>query len=150
MLTTSTSIKSVSSELPLAAVAATEVRRLRSVRAELVHRRAEIDRELKAVDGLIATYVAYKPGLADGDRNKGRARNLGLTLTRILAERPAQWLGIPDLRAAVRDSLPGIEPTDTSLRNALYHLVRTERIESRQTDSGIQYRLISDLKKHSA
>ena len=143
MLTTSAPIKTLHSDLPLAALAATEVRRLRSVRAELLHRRAEIDREMKAVDSLIATYVAYKPGLADGDPRKGRALNLGLTLTQVLAEQPDKWLGISDLGATVGRILPGIEPTDTRLRNALYHLVKTQRVTSRQTDSGIQYHIIS-------
>lgn len=118
--------------------------RLRAVRLELQQRRAEIDRELRAVENLIATYVSYQPALAvSGDIKPGRARNLGSTLLAALAEQPGTWLGLADLASAASARLPGIQLTEPRLRNALYHLVKTEQAQSRHTDAGIQYAVIS-------
>jgi hypothetical protein len=141
MNSTKITFRMKASDLPLASLASSEVRRLRTVRVELEQRRTEIDRELKAVDTLIATYVSYQPELDDGaSLRHGRARNLGATLAKILTERSDEWLALNDLAASAGRLLPGIDMTDTRLRNALYHLVKTGRIESTQTDSGIQYR----------
>ena len=143
MLSSQSAIRVDRSDLPLAAVASAEVRSLRSVRDELLRRRSEIDRELKTVDGLIATYVAYRPALAGPSDRKGRSVNLGATLSKILATHPGRWFGLIELSAEAVHLLPGTELTETRLRNALYHLVKTQRVESKQADSGIQYRLIS-------
>ena len=143
MLSGRSAIRVDRSDLPLAAAASGEVRNLRSVRDELLRRRSEIDRELKTVDGLIATYIAYRPALAGPSDRKGRAMNLGAKLSKILAAHPGRWVGLAELSAEASHLLPGIELTENRLRNALYHLVKTQRVESKQADSGIQYRLLS-------
>ena len=143
MLSSRSAIRVNRSDLPLAAVASFEVRSLRTFREELLRRRSEIDRELKTVDGLIATYVAYQPSLAGPSDRKGRALNLGATLSKILGASPGRWFGLAELSAEAAHLLPGIELTETRLRNALYHLVKTLRVESSVTDRGIQYRQIS-------
>ena len=143
MSLSTTTVQGRRSDLPLAAVASTEVARLRAVRDDLMHRRAAVDRELKTVNDLIATYVSFQPALGLGGAQHGRARRLGATLAEVLAGHPDEWLDLETLRREALLRLPGIELNTVRLRNALYHLVKTDRAGSHQTDNGIQYACLS-------
>jgi proteasome lid subunit RPN8/RPN11 len=127
--------------LPLLANAADEVARLRQIRRDLLEQREAIDRELDAVAQLLKTYVSYDPSLrAADDFRRPRARRLGETVSQILKSHPNEWFFLSDLDRAIAEKLPGVQPRDVSLRNALYHLTKTrETITSRDTDQGIQY-----------
>jgi hypothetical protein len=127
--------------LPLRANAADEVARLRMIRADLLEQRKAIDRELEAVGQLLKTYVSYDPSLRTADDvRRPRARRIGETLSQILKDHPNEWLPLSALERAVAEKLPGVQPRDVSLRNALYHLTKTRgQINSRDTDQGIQY-----------
>ena len=127
--------------LPLRANAADEVARLRLIRRDLLEQREAIDRELDAVAQLLKTYVSYDPSLrAADDFRRPRARRLGETLSQILKNHPNEWFSLSDLERAIAEKLPGVQPRDVSLRNALYHLTKTrETITSRDTHQGIQY-----------
>ena len=129
------------SVLPLRAVARSEVSRLRAFRVDLKSRRDAIDRELATVDQLLKTYVSYDPSLRSADDvRRPRAHRLGETLSHILQDRSNEWLSLAELARVVADKLPGVKPRDASLRNALYHLVKTRyQISSRDSDQGIQY-----------
>ena len=128
------------SELPLRSVAAGEVKRLRAMRSQLRGQRDAIDRELSAIDDLLKTLVSYDPSLRSvDDIRRPRARRLGVTLAEILTDHPNQWFTMADLAGLVAEQMP-VTVSETSLRNALYHLVKTrDKIVSRDGDQGIQY-----------
>jgi hypothetical protein len=124
----------------LRSVAAEEVARLRAMRSDLQAQRNTIDHELGTIEQLLKTLVSFDPSLrSPEDIHRPRARRLGLTLQQILEAKPNEWFSINDLEQLLAERLP-VQVNETSLRNALYHLVKTrDQIESRETDQGIQY-----------
>jgi hypothetical protein len=140
-VSTDQSYRPAKSVLPLRANAADEVARLRTIQSDLLEQRAAIDCELEAVGQLLKTYISYDPSLRTADDlRRPRARRIGETLSQILKEHPNEWLPLSDLEHALATKLPGVQPRDVSLRNAMYHLTKTRpAIISRDSDQGIQY-----------
>ena len=135
------------SEVRLRPQAAVEVKRLRSLRERLFSQRLELDLELKAVNDLLAVYLAFEPSLGRPEdlrtSGSGRHRNLGARLRAILEDAAGSWLALSELHDSIGSPAPGLEPpTLKDVRNALYHLrKRDSLVESQHADSGLQYRV---------
>ena len=135
--------------LRLGKVAATEVERLRGLRRELLVAQAEIARELKTISDLITIYTSFDPSLARPEDNRSGAsrRRLGATLRGLLEAHRDEWMTLSELVDGFNSTMRGIEaPDPKALRNALYHLRKTEQsIQSRTSEGGLEYRFVSPI-----
>jgi hypothetical protein len=128
------------SETPLRSIAKTEYAKLERREAALMHDRNEIDLELAVIAQLKKTYSAYVPTLKPSIDRRPRARRLGQTLREILLHKPNQWLTLAELQDAVNELHPGLNPSISSIRNAMAYVLKiADDFSSRSSIHGIQY-----------